>query len=421
MSKHRYQTKKVNEVDWEKVGVQADSREIVFAVDVAKEKFVGALMCAPREILVIIKWKHPEQTGELLETLEKGLVSIPWSAAMEPTGTYGDSLRHQLIKRGIEVHRVSPKGIHDAAELYDGVPSLHDAKAAWLIGALHWQGLSQPWPPVSATRREHQALVNRLDYLKARQQRCANRMEALLSRHWPEGPSLLGLESTSLLSLIAAYGDPASIAANEGQARELIQQAGKSFLSQEKIDQLLDSARFTLGVPCLEEERALLQSLAQDQLQTHAQILEQERRIREQVKQDTPTRNQAEVIGAASSAVLNANVGSALDYANPASYLKSLGLNLKERSSGELKGYLALTKRGSAVARRYLYFAALRLIRDDPIVRAWYRRKINRDGGLKQKAIIAVMRKLGKALWHVARGEPFDAGRLFDVARLDLA
>ena len=119
--------------------------------------------------------------------------------------------------------------------------------------------------------------------------------------------------------------------------------------------------------------------------------------------------------------MLNANVGSALDYANPASYLKSLGLNLKERSSGELKGYLALTKRGSAVARRYLYFAALRLIRDDPIVRAWYRRKINRDGGLKQKAIIAVMRKLGKALWHVARGEPFDAGRLFDVARLDLA
>ena len=421
MSKHRYQTKKVNDVDWKKVGLQADSREVLFAVDVAKEEFVGALMCAPREILVIIKWTHPEQTAELLEALEKGLASTQWSAAMEPTGTYGDSLRHQLIERGVPVYRVSPKGVHDAAELYDGVPSLHDAKAAWLIGALHWQGLSQLWQPLSSARREQQALVNLLGYLKARQQRCTNRMEAQLSRHWPEAPLLLELESVSLMTLIATYGDPVSIAANKEQARELLHRTGKSFLAQDKIEQLLDSARDTLGVPCLEAERLLLQRLAQDQLQTHAQILEQERRIRAQIKQDAPTRNQAEVIGATSSAVLNANVGSALDYDNPASYLKSLGMNLKERSSGKLKGYLALTKRGSSMARRYLYFAALRLIRDDPIVRAWYRRKVERDGGLKLKAIVAVMRKLCKALWHVARGKPFDAERLFDVKRLDLA
>ncbi len=31
---------------------------------------------------------------------------------------------------GIALYRVSPKRVHDAAEVYDGVPSLHDAKAA---------------------------------------------------------------------------------------------------------------------------------------------------------------------------------------------------------------------------------------------------------------------------------------------------
>jgi hypothetical protein len=41
------------------------------------------------------------------------------------------------------------------------------------------------------------------------------------------------------------------------------------------------------------------------------------------------------------------------------SYLKALGLNLKEKSSGQDHGKLKLTKRCSVLARKYLYFAAL--------------------------------------------------------------
>ncbi len=64
--------------------------------------------------------------------------------------------------------------------------------------------------------------------------------------------------------------------------------------------------------------------------------------------------------------------------------------------------------------------AALRLIYRDPIVRAWYRKKVARDGGrTKIKAVVAVTRKLVLALWHVARGEAFDASKLFDARRLD--
>jgi transposase len=58
--------------------------------------------------------------------------------------------------------------------------------------------------------------------------------------------------------------------------------------------------------------------------------------------------------------VLGATVGTPVDYPNPHSYLKALGLNLKERSSGKHKGQLKITKRGPGEARKYLYFAALR-------------------------------------------------------------
>ena len=84
-------------------------------------------------------------------------------------------------------------------------------------------------------------------------------------------------------------------------------------------------------------------------------------------------------------------------------------MNLKERSSGSYPGQLTITKRGPSVARRYLYLATLRWIVRDPQAAEWYRRKVQRDGGLKgpvvsDQAIIALTRKLTKALGHVARG-----------------
>ena len=61
------------------------------------------------------------------------------------------------------------------------------------------------------------------------------------------------------------------------------------------------------------------------------------------------------------------------------------------------------------------------MVKTDPVVRAWYLRKVERQGGqAKMKAVVAVMRKLICALWHVGRGERFDASKLFDTTRLDL-
>ena len=64
----------------------------------------------------------------------------------------------------------------------------------------------------------------------------------------------------------------------------------------------------------------------------------------------------------------------------------------------------------------------LRWIQDDPIARAWYEQKVQRDGGkVKGKALVALMRKLLRGLWWVARGEAFDSRKLFDVWRLKLS
>ena len=56
----------------------------------------------------------------------------------------------------------------------------------------------------------------------------------------------------------------------------------------------------------------------------------------------------------------------------------------------------------------------------DAIVQAWYAAKVKRDGGSKARAVVALMRKLVRALFHVARGAPMNTDGLFDVSRLRL-
>ena len=121
---------------------------------------------------------------------------------------------------------------------------------------------------------------------------------------------------------------------------------------------------------------------------------------------------------AATAAVLVKGGGDPTEYPSPAQWLKGLGLNLKERSSGKHKGKLKITKRGSGQARRWLYYVVLRLIQKDSVVKAWYGCKVTRDGGVKMKALIAIMRKVAACLWHVAQGKEFDTKKLFDAHRL---
>jgi len=415
MSKRRYKSVEFKKVDWNAVGDRIEGERVILAVDVAKEDFVATLLDTDQTALVTFKWRHPQETAEVLERLlylgqRRGL-----EAVMEPSGTYGDVLVWQLRQAGIAVYRLSPKRVHDAAEVYDGVPSLHDAKAAYLIGRLHLQGVSQLWQEPAEARREVMAVLTRLRVCKERQQGARSRLEAHLSRHWPESLCILGLNTATLAALIGAYGDPASVAVDRQGAEALMRRTGRPGLSEEKIQAVLASARHSLGVRCLHGERELLRWLGSDVMEARKQVQRIEREIACHVEHNPALMPMAAVIGKVSAAVLLAAVGSPQDYPDAGSYLKALGLNLKERSSGKHKGQLRITKRGPSLARFYLYFATLRLIARDPTVRRWYALKTNRPGAMKNKTVIELMRKLAKALWHIARGAVFEADKLFNL------
>lgn len=411
MGKYKYRTMDVQRVNWQKLSEQLSGGPLVLSVDVAKEDFVAAALRRDRTLLETIKWRHPEQTSQLVEQV-MGL-DVEVQVVLEPSGTYGDAVCWQFQRAGAQLFRISPKRVHDAAEIYDGVPSLHDPKAAYVIGRLHLEGVSRPWETLLEARRRLQALTRQLDHWGERQQRAHNRLEALLARHWPEATQCLGLNTHSLLGLLAHYGNPAAVARDQAAAGALLRRTGGHLLKEEKVTRLLESAATTVGLPCVEEESALIRLLAAEVLETQVQSRQLEREIAGHIASDKALGRQAALVGKNTAAVLYSTLGGAADYPNVESYLKAFGLNLKERSSGKHKGQLKLTKRGPGLARRYLYFAVLRWMKTEGPAKRWYEAKVARDGGIKKKALAGLMRKMAKALWILARGEKLEEDKLF--------
>jgi transposase len=423
MGKRKYKATKIQDISHTKLGNELEAGRVVVAIDVAKTKFYAAIVDSSGKRRQIVKWEHPAESREFLALIEQlGGLGYAVEVVMEPTGVYGDAIRASLGRVGVSVFRVSPKRVHDAAEVYDGVPSLHDAKATAIIAKLHLDGLSEPWPLEPERRRRLAAALRILELHEKEVSRNRNRLEALLARYWPGVSSLLALDSASLLELLIEFTGPSQITEQPDEARALLRKVGRHFLVEEKIEAVIESARTNLGVTQLEEEERLVRETTSELRRHQLAARRAKARVEKLVEAEgSVTQGMAQVVGKTTSAVLVAGVGAPTQYGSAAAYVKALGLNLKIRSSGESKGGLHITKRGPGIARYYLYLAVLRLIQHEPVFQAWYAKKLSRIGEKqKQIALTALMRKLARALWHVARGATFDSSRLFDVTRLAL-
>lgn len=224
-----------------------------------------------------------------------------------------------------------------------------------------------------------------------------------------------------MAKLLEAYGGREAVVADPKGATEVLRKASRGNLTSEKVDAVIESAWTSYGCPMIEDERLTLRVLAGDLLYQRYMAIEAESRIHALIVDDEELEHTGKTFGKVTAAIFYALVGDLKKFDSVGALLKAFGLNMKIWSSGKKDGQLHITKRGSSVARWYMYLAALRMIKGETIVKAWYDRKVARDGGrVKLKAVIAVMRKLIGALWHVAQGKTFDASLLFDTSRLQL-
>ena len=400
-------------------------RRLVLAIDVGKTDMVAAVVdpgAEPeRRVLHTVGFKYPAEHASLREFVTVLVTAgVAIEAVMEPSGNYGDALRYQLQRLAVPVYRVSTHRTHRSAEAYDGVASLHDAKSAHILSKLHCDGASRLWSQAQEPTRVLGAAIAILDLHRQQRQRQIGRLEALLARHWPELLAVMKLGSATQLSLLSNIGGPEQVAARPDQTAQLLKIASQGMLKPAVIDAVLESAQRSIGMPLCAAELELLQVLSADALQTLERYQHAAARVRKLGRRTDAVLLSA-LVGDVTAALLVHDVGSPRAFGSARAYLKAYGLNLREKSSGLHKGKLKLTKRGPSRARRYLCLAALRLMQSDPYARAYYAAKVARDGGVKMRAVVALMRKLAKALYAMAHSQaPFDSTKLFDVSRLSL-
>ncbi|MEE9302974.1 MAG: transposase [Thiotrichaceae bacterium] len=417
MKKRSYHSKNVKLINWEGLSQQNNTGDYVFSIDIAKEKQYGQIMDSDRQVLLQVNWLHPQETPRLLEGLRlfkdrlKGIV-------MEPSGVYGDTLRYQFNQEGYTVYKISPKRVKDASEVYDGVPSSHDAKAAYLIARLYWENTGSVWQPETEGQRKLDALTHHYHQHQRQHEKLRNQVEAKVHRHWPELTSNFTSDSITLEALLVDYGDPAVFTQNTETALEAIHKASRGKVKSEKSEPFIQASSHSIGIPCLEQERHYLQALGAE-LRHHRLKLKGIRQELEQLlKSDPKHATLLAVTGIIATAFMLANNLDPSQYPSAGSYLKAMGLNLKERSSGTHQGQLKISKRGSGTVRLYLYFAVLRIIQHDSHLKQWYDKKVKRDGSKsKLNALIGVMRKMVKGIWAASHhGEVFDSSKLVKLS-----
>jgi transposase len=414
MKSKAYRAMDVNRIEVQHLLEDRGAVDVQAGLDVGKEFILCVLRWGRDDFDRPWRVRNPQDLARLVELLVEVGRGRHLIVAMEPTGTYGDALRQALERGGVTVQRVSPKQASDYAEVFDGVPSQHDGKDAAVIAELAAQGKCWPWPmqTPSAVEQEMAYHVDWMDGQRRQMMQWCGRVEALMSRHWPEATRIVSLCSGTLLSILAKYGGPRGLAAAP-DALERVRRWGHGYLAPEKVQALVDSARQTVGVAMGPWDEERLRRIAQQIRQCRREISASHRRLQELSRDHAAITAMGAVVGVATACVLWVELGAPSAYHCGAAYRKAMGLNLAEHSSGKWEGKLKISKRGSSKARRWLYLAALRWVRQEP-VRSWYLQQKAARRGEGKPAVIGVMRKLALALYQVGgRGKKFDRHELY--------
>jgi transposase len=413
MSKRAYAARRVNHVEAAQLLQGRDGVAGTVGIDVGKYELLAVCRWADGRFSRPWRVKNPHELGALVALLQQLRAHRKLVVALEPSGTYGDALRQALADSGFEVQRVGTKVAHDYAEVFDGVPSQHDGKDAAVVAELAALGKSSPWvyQPADAWQQE---LAYQVAWLVGQRQVLTlwqGRLEGLLARHWPEATRVLKLSSATLLRVLARYGSAQALAAEPQAATQLARWGGR-YLDAGKVAALLAGARSSVGVRPGAWETRQLQDYAAQALQARQQAGRAQRRLCVLARGHPVLEAQGKVVGLATACVLWVSTGDPRNYRAAAAYRKALGLNLVERSSGTYQGQLHLSKRGSARSRQWLYFAVLRLVQKAG-VRGWYEAKKAQQPDEAKRVLVALMRKLALALYHVGvKNEAFDPRRL---------
>ena len=390
-----------------------NSTTLLVTVDVSKEKNMGYFRCPDGTEIMPFDFSN-DYSGfcKLYRMMQEVKVQKHLSGVVfgfESTGPYAEPLVHYLKDKDIKLVQVNTAHTKKFKEVCDNSPGKTDRKDPRVIADLVELGrVLQVVIPEGVSAELRRLTHSRERYIRTRTM-LVNQLYDLTFIIFPEFyQTFKNIQGKTAQYLLKHYTTPKGIEKlGKRRLEKILRKVSRGRYGKERAEELYLAATRSVGVregltSIIKEIHNILKALDVQQ----GFINQCEADISRNFSQLSVSAKLLSIkgIGIITAAGIIGEVADFKKFTSTHEIEKFAGMNLFEISSGKHKGKRRISKRGRALLRKILYFAALNTIRKGGVFHEKYQDCIRR-GMTGNKALIAIARKLLRIMFAMARDE----------------
>jgi len=324
----------------------------------------------------------------------------------ESTGPYAEPICHYLRNKSIRLVQVNPMHTKRIKELTNNSPNKTDRKDPRVIADVISLGHSLTVVVPEGAAAQLRRLAHARERTIERRTAMSNQLQHLVFVIFPELVSIISPATKTGMYLIKNFCDPKHIA-SMGMDRlyDIIRKISRGRFGTDRAEKLYQAAEHSVGI--IEGKASLLLET------THlvSNIENENRHIKALEKQMVAFLRQIPYshmilsikgIGPVTAAGLIGEVGDFRKFKTLPEVMKLAGLDLYEISSGKHQGSRHISKRGRALLRKLLFFAAINTTRKNGVFYIPYQKHLAK-GMPKMKALVAIGRRVMRVIFALVR------------------
>ncbi|SDK47012.1 IS110 family transposase [Alkalibacterium thalassium] len=385
-------------------------------IDIGKRSHVASVM--NEEGKVILKgFSFPNSTEGGEKLLQKIISLSPidqYKVGMEATGHYWLSLFSFLDEHDFLIHVINPiqtDGWRKGTEIRKRKNDIIDSV---LIADLMRYGTFVETSLSDENIFSLKQLSRYRTYLVGTASDFKRKIIAVLDQVFPEYDTLfskVGIFGKASKEVLLELSSPDAINhISAGALADLLGEASRNRLGMKKAEELKTAASHSFGVKFAQETFTFqLRSMIEQLKFLEKQITDTEKEIKKIMDDIDSVIETIPGIGPINGATILGEIGDINKFSSPAKLVAYAGIDASVTQSGEFEGtHNVMSKRGSPYLRKALFSAALVASRHDPVLKAFYEKKIS-EGKHHLTALGAVSRKLCYIIYAILKkNEPYE-------------
>jgi transposase len=324
----------------------------------------------------------------------------------ESTGPYAEPISNFLRKRPVNLVQVNPMHTKRIKELTGNSPNKTDKKDPRVIADVISLGHSLTVVVPEGAAAQLRRLAHARERAIERRTAMNNQLQDLVFVIFPEFGDIIKPSTKTGMYLIKNYPTPQSIVSIGFEALfNIVRKISRGKFGTSRVEKLYSAAKESVGITegkesILLEIRHLVSNIENEN--RYIESLEEQMAVYLEQIPYSHSILSLKGIGKITVAGLVGEVGDFRKFKTISEITKLAGLDLFEISSGKHKGLRRISKRGRALMRKLLFFAALNAVRSHGIMHTKYHTMLD-SGTSKMKALVAVSRKLLRIIFALAR------------------